>query len=247
MSQVNHNYSYVFEIDGHTPWERLRVVRNFMSDRRKALALTELAQTSAKNKRGYQLTDVIDRHEEIALMQVIHNDDFGVTPTDSNGKLEAIRSIRKIRKLEADLQELHDEIERTEIELQDHVALTQDCRDEVAFLEVFESKLVKVCEKTRVAGKSDREMYEINFPEEARTRLFLRCVNEQLSHGTLTSDTLHYLRRDPEVVTRLLERKILTRSAAEALGAGVSSDSLKIQQLVKPIPVTSLEDKSSNK
>lgn len=68
MSQVNHNYSYVFEIDGHTPWERLRVVRNFITDRRKALALAELAQTSTKNKRSYQLTDVIDRHEEIALM-----------------------------------------------------------------------------------------------------------------------------------------------------------------------------------
>ena len=33
MSQQNHNASYLFEIDGLTTWERLRVVRNFLEDR----------------------------------------------------------------------------------------------------------------------------------------------------------------------------------------------------------------------
>ena len=44
MAQVNHNYSYVTEVDGFTVWERLRVIRGFLADREKALKLAELGK-----------------------------------------------------------------------------------------------------------------------------------------------------------------------------------------------------------
>jgi hypothetical protein len=42
MSQVNRNFNYLTVVDGHTVWERLRVIRNFLSDRRKALKIADL-------------------------------------------------------------------------------------------------------------------------------------------------------------------------------------------------------------
>lgn len=42
MSQVNHNYDYITTVDGFTVWERLRVIRNFLNERRKALKLAYL-------------------------------------------------------------------------------------------------------------------------------------------------------------------------------------------------------------
>lgn len=48
MSRVNRNANYIFDIDGETVWERLRVIRNFLQDRRLALQIAELNNEKAE-------------------------------------------------------------------------------------------------------------------------------------------------------------------------------------------------------
>jgi hypothetical protein len=44
MGMVNHFASYIKVVDGNTVWEKLRVIRNFLRDRRTALKLAELSE-----------------------------------------------------------------------------------------------------------------------------------------------------------------------------------------------------------
>lgn len=196
MSQVNHNYSHIFETDGHTPWEKLRVMRNFLTDRQKALKIAELSQEKFADKLRTMLDKkALLQRKELKLQQTI--DAF------VNNDEDALDLEIELLDLQKEIRDMDYDIRQTEAEMQDHPDLTQDCRDEIRFLESFISRLMVECEKTRVPGKSDREMYEINFPEEARARLTMRCVNEFMAHGGLTADTLHYVRRDPVVQERL--------------------------------------------
>lgn len=60
MSQLNRNASYIFDVDGVTVWERLRVVRGFLKDRTKAyklsiLQLEELTEKNSKEDNKFEL------------------------------------------------------------------------------------------------------------------------------------------------------------------------------------------------
>lgn len=149
MAQVNHNYAYVRDVDGQTVWERLRVIRNFLTDRRKALKVTLL----------------------------------------SKEKFEVQK-------------ETMDKWERKEAEIlnEDQDELIQDCIDEIAFLEEFEALLMIEAEKERVPGKTDREMYEINWVKESRVRLLEEVRAQVISLGHVNTETMKTLMREPEVV-----------------------------------------------
>lgn len=208
MSQVNHNYSHIFETDGHTPWEKLRIMRNFLTDRQKALKIAELSQEKFSDKLRTMLDKkALLQRKELKLQQTID--------TLVNNDEDALDLEIDLLDLQKEIRDMDYDIRQAEAEMQDHPDLTQDCRDEIRFLESFISRLMTECEKTRIPGKTDREMYEINFPEEARTRLTMRCVNEHLAHGTLTADTLHYVRRDPVVQQRLLDLTVKDEAGNE--------------------------------
>lgn len=166
MSQVNHNYSYVYEVDGHTVWERLRVIRNFLADRRKALKLARLSQ----------------------------------------------------EKFLATLEGM-DEWERREAEImnEDQEELIQDCVDEIKFLETFEAELAEMAERERISGKTDREMYELNYANEARTRLAFQANSEVISVGHVTPETMRMVLRDTQAVQLLLEQGVLNEEAIPLL------------------------------
>jgi len=168
MAQVNHNYDYLTVVDGQTVWERLRVIRSFLTERRQALKIANLGKE----------------------------------------KFEATKDTM-------------DEWDRREAEImnENQDSLIQDCVDEIAFLEDFESKLAEEAEKERVVGKSDREMYEINFPKESRVRLVNRTKSEMLSVGHITPETMSMIMRDTSVLPALVEAKILSPEAQNAIGA----------------------------
>ena len=42
MSRVNHNAQYIYDLEGETVWEKLRVIRNQLSQRKLAYKLAEL-------------------------------------------------------------------------------------------------------------------------------------------------------------------------------------------------------------
>ena len=44
MSRQNHNAQYIYDLEGETVWEKLRVVRNQLEQKKLALALAELAE-----------------------------------------------------------------------------------------------------------------------------------------------------------------------------------------------------------
>lgn len=158
MSQVNHNYSYVTEVDGLTVWERLRVIRNFLTDRRQALALAEM--------------NLEKKEEEVA-----------------NGDKWAKREWEIFKPQQLDLIE--------------------DCKAEIKFLEEFEAKLAVEAEPSRIPNKTDREMYELNFPLEARARLKAKAVSEIMTIGAPSPDTMRSLYRDTAVMEELAEKGLI--------------------------------------
>lgn len=197
MAQVNHNYSYIFEVDGFTVWERLRNIRSFLTDRRQALNKAELIES--KSEKQVELTNRKLKLIELELDEVRMN-------------MSEVGEISNILRKEIELEEEYLEIKFSHDEAvilnSSHKELTQDCRDEINFLLKFEAKLAEEAEKTRIPGKLDREMYEINFPHEARIRLENRATAEIASSGTLSTDTIHYLRKDKAVLDSLSNTKI---------------------------------------
>ena len=156
MSQVNHNYSYITEVEGYTVWEKLRIIRNFLVDRQQALAVSEMG---IDNKMKKVAEGLLDKWE----------------------------------------------IRRLEIFRPQQLELIQDCKDEVDFLVALEAKLAEVAELERVPGKSDREMYEINFVKEAQTRLLIKVHSEILSTTRISPDTMISLMKDRIVLNKVIE------------------------------------------
>lgn len=73
MGQMNRNATYIYDVDGHTPWERLRVIRNFLKDRRKALALAELSLEESRNKAGKNTDTFSVRRQAIEEPDLVDN------------------------------------------------------------------------------------------------------------------------------------------------------------------------------
>lgn len=169
MSQVNRNFDYLTVVDGHTVWERLRVIRNFLADRRKAFKIANM------NKEKFEATkadmDIWERKEKEILNEGQDN-------------------------------------------------LIQDCADEIAFLEKFESALTVEAEKERVTGKTDREMYEFNFAKESQVRLVELVKSEMLSVGQITPMTMRSVMKNPSVVPMLVELKLMSEGAIKLIGGG---------------------------
>lgn len=212
MSQVNHNWSYITEVDGNTIWERLRIIRNFLTERRKALALAELNQKNIEAK--------LARFDKRIQSKQNFLNECGADASFAGSDQEV--------DLEEELYKLQYERQQLLIETSDLPDLTQDCRDEILFLETFEKRLMEEAEKERVPGKSDREMYEINFPKESRTRLFKKATAELVAHGRLTPDTIHYLRKDTKVLEML--------GKVEIMQVGLNEAGMPVEQKIALLP-----------
>lgn len=247
MSQVNHNYSYVYEIDGNTPWERLRIVRNFITDRTKALALAEQTLATTEQNRKYQNEVIKSLEEEYVLEELIFKE-YEVEVSDCKEtriQLNLLQRRRILMKLANDIRKATNKLEKTQIQLQDHEALTQDCRDELGFLHEFEAKLVAICEPLRRDGATDREMYEINFPEEARVRMFMQFQAELIANQRVTVGLIESLRREPVVLTRLLEAGLVDIEFVKTMRSGLENTVHAAPTLLGPV-VTEMLSKITN-
>jgi hypothetical protein len=158
MAQQNHNISYLTEVDGITIWERLRVIRNFLAGRRRALALAEYS------------ADNVDRENFEAVIM---------------------------------LPELLESIEYA--------------KDEVNFLTKLEATLAAEAELTRIEGKTDREMYEINFFEESIQRSLLTVQAEVMTLGRVSTDTMKSLLKNPYALDRCIELGFLSPEVKNVL------------------------------
>lgn len=162
-SQLNHNAAYLYAVEGITVWERLRVIRNFLEDRRLAYNLALLN----KEKTEYEISQLTDSIE----------DSF------------------KLREIELYKPQSEDGIKK--------------CKDEIQFLEELEKQLIEKAEPLRVTGKTDDEMYEINFYNETIVRLVRKAHGEIISIGRISPETLENLFKCPPALEVLHTQGII--------------------------------------
>ena len=84
----------------------------------------------------------------------------------------------------------------------------QKCKDELKFLLSLESELVVRTEPSRVEGKTDAEMYEINYYHEMTCRNVRKALSDVISTGRLSPETIELLWRCPPAVEILAEQGI---------------------------------------
>ena len=161
MSRQNHNVNYLYDTDGETVWEKLRVIRTMLEGRRLA---RDLAILTDEEKKETLIEDSFE-HKKYLLYKP-QND-----------------------------------------------TLLRECCDEIKFLEEFESWLANEAEKTRIAGKTDDEMYEINFYEEIKIRLVKRAQAQYIATGRVEADTLQRIIKNKSALQLAISTGILNKDA----------------------------------
>lgn len=166
MSKLNRFANYIYDVDGETTWERLRVIRNFIQDRR-------LAYEIALESREKLINQPPSRIKDVELVQL-----------DGN---------------------------------------IQDCAEEIAFLIEFESRLALEAEQTRIPGKTDNEMYEINFYHEHTLRLITTAQAERISCGIVSVDTVKRLLRNKTALDGCIQMGIFSQDMLTLPQLGASN------------------------
>jgi hypothetical protein len=90
-----------------------------------------------------------------------------------------------------------------------------DCNNEIQFLETFESFLAKEAEKTRILGKTDDEMYEINFFHEMEVRLVRRAQAQIISNGRLSDELVMRLMKNKNALNICIQLGFITDKVVE--------------------------------
>jgi hypothetical protein len=98
-----------------------------------------------------------------------------------------------------------------------HDELIEDCSEEIKFLEEFESYLAIEAEKTRVPGKTDNEMYEINFFQEMRVRLVRRAQAQIMTRGVLDEELMLRLMKNKEALNLCIEQGLLNKEVISVI------------------------------
>jgi hypothetical protein len=163
MSRGTHNANYLYDVDGETVWEKLRVIRNFLRDRKSALAENQL--------------NIEEKQEKMQKM-------------DENS-FEYRRYI----------------LSKTNLDY-----LMEETISEIDFLEKFEKYLSEEAEKTRIPGKTDEEMYEINFFDELKIRLVRRAQMQFISTGCVEPDTLLRIAKNKPALQLAIDTGLLNQS-----------------------------------
>jgi len=83
-------------------------------------------------------------------------------------------------------------------------------KDEVKFLTEMEKELTTLAEETRIEGKTDEEMYELNFYNEIIARNVRKAHCEFASGGRISADTMGQLIRCPPALRILGEQNVLS-------------------------------------
>lgn len=89
-------------------------------------------------------------------------------------------------------------------------SIAQDCANEIKFLESFELYLSSEAEKTRIPGKTDDEMYEINFFHEMEVRLVRRAQAQIMTRGVLDEELTLRLMRNKSALALCVQQGLVT-------------------------------------
>lgn len=139
-------------------------------------------------------------------------------------KLRAIRGQLEQRKISLELAKLdhNAEIDKDSVMYKKYLitkthteSIMQDCINEIAFLTEFEAALTVEAEKTRIPGKTDDEMYEINFFDELKIRLVKSAQAQILSCGRLSEDTIKRILKNKGALLMCIEQGLLSENALQ--------------------------------
>jgi hypothetical protein len=167
-SQVNSQYAYINLINGETIWERLRIVRNFIEDRK----IAKVLQTTQEKKRLVLLAK-IDEATATGLQSAILNAEVELEEFDAHQDQQT----DGYKKLD----------------------------DEIAFLIKYEAELAIVAEQSRIDGKTDDEMYQLNMGTEVYLRNIKKIETEQVARTLgISQATAEEAMRIPQMRTQLL-------------------------------------------
>jgi hypothetical protein len=156
----------------------------------------------------------------------------GETPWE---KLRAVRNQLKQRKLAFELTQLNKEkvettLDKNSFEYREYLLNKeqteeniQDCVNEIKFLTEFESALAVEAEKTRIPGKTDDEMYEINFFDELKLRLVRQAQSQILSSGRLAEETARRILKHRPALQLCIEQGLLSENALQIANVNTSA------------------------
>ena len=161
MARLNHNVNYIYDVDGETVWEKLRIIRGMLEDRKRAFQLAVLNKEESEKK-------FENDKESVEYKKWLINKDFN----DS---------------------------------------LIEDCANEVKFLETFESFLTTEAEKTRISGKTDDEMYEINYFHEMEVRLVRKAQAQVASNGRINEELMLRLMKNKPALQLCVQQGLLVQ------------------------------------
>lgn len=144
-------------------------------------------------------------------------------------RLRTVRSFLEDRELSLEMSKLQDikisrmkkdSVEYMEAKILEKQRLTlrQECVEEIDFLKGFESKLSTEAEKTRISGKTDDEMYEINYYDEQITRLVNDAKAEIISTGRIEKVTIKALMRNRPALNVVISLGFLTEDVLKIAG-----------------------------
>lgn len=171
MSRQNHNAQYIYDLEGETVWEKLRVVRNQLEQKQLALALAELAEENSET--------TLDKNSYEYKQYLLHK------PHNQKN--------------------------------------IQDCVNEIDFLTEFEAALTDEAEKTRISGKTDDEMYEINFFDELKLRLVRHAQSQIFSSGRLSEETARRILKHKPALEMCIRQGLLSEHALQLSNVNTSA------------------------
>ena len=156
----------------------------------------------------------------------------GETPWE---KLRAIRAQLKQRKVALEMANLNKEknetkLDKSSFEYKEYLINLptideniQDCINEIEFLTDFEKALAEEAEKTRISGKTDDEMYEINFFHELDLRLLRAAQSQILSTGRVSEETASRLLKNKSALQLCINQGLLSENAMQIAGNNLTA------------------------
>jgi hypothetical protein len=169
------------------------------------------------------------------MARVNHNANY-IYDVDGETVWEKLRSIRGFlqdRRIALQLAELAQEEfnKRTDTDTIEYKkalimkpqsdANIQDCREEIKFLEEFEAYLTVEAEKTRIPGKTDNEMYEINFYDELNVRLVKMAQAQIIAYGRLSEETAKRVLKNKEALRLCINQGLLGEASLDVANSNI--------------------------
>lgn len=151
--RLNSEFNYRTQVEGNTPWEKIKTVKGFIEGRKRAVALEKIHDVKTKAKKS-----------KLKYLQ------------ENGPEWEALE-------LEAEIMELESSSE-------DAVHAYKLANQELEFLYRFLDELYAEAEPTRIAGKTDDEMFEINAENEFATWVIREIQAEIVANGRPSSTKL---------------------------------------------------------